>query len=49
MEREAGRVDRVKTVCPKGFTKLCKGNVWRWIDSGDYLSDGDGFSKWNQR
>ena len=49
MEREAGRVDRVKTICPKGFTKLCKGNTWRWIDSGEYLSDGEGFSKWNQK
>ena len=48
-DRESTRVDRVRTVCPNGFTKLCKGNTWRWIDSGEYLSDGEGFNKWNQR
>ena len=51
-ERESTRVDRVRTVCPPngGFAKLCKGNAWRWIDSGEYLGDGAaGFNKWNQR
>ena len=47
-ERDAARVDRVKTVCPDGFAKVCRGNTWRWIDTGERLEDGGNFDKWNR-
>ncbi len=50
LERGASRDGLVRTKCPgQGMIKLCRGQNWRWVGSGDDLATAGGYTQWNPR